>query len=247
MRRVSGFEWIPDLGWVREGLAPTLRAGLAAGGAVPPRAVHRPAGGRGPLRRLSLPDGGAGLVKHYRHGGLLAALLGDVYWQRPPRPWRELVATETARAAGVCAPEVLAALVRPLGAGPPARWLYRGDLVTRELPGRRSLAEALEAAPPAERRLWIEAAAAAVRTLHRAGIRHPDLNVGNLLAGAGADEPIAIVDFDRAAVTARPVGRWGRLWARRRIARSVAKLELPGLDRPSVGAMLRRAWREGAA
>jgi 3-deoxy-D-manno-octulosonic acid kinase len=203
--------------------------------------------GRGSIGRIALPDGHA-IVKHYRHGGWLRGVLGDVYWQRPPRPWRELAATEAARAAGVLAPEVLAAVVAPLGTAAPLAWLYRGELVTREIPGRRSLGSALRgAADPAERRVWLAAAARAMRKLHRAGIRHPDLSVGNFLVGADPGAPIAIIDFDRAVALGRPVGAVGRWAARRRLARSVAKLGLPALDRTSVAAIVRAAAAAEAA
>jgi hypothetical protein len=199
---------------------------------------HATETGRGAIGRVPLPDGHA-IVKHYRHGGWFRGLLGDLYWQWPPRPWRELAATEAARAAGILAPEVLAAIVAPLGRGAPLAWLYRGELVTRELPGRRSLGSALRAASGAgERRAWLEAAARAMRELHRAGVSHPDLSVGNFLVGDDPGAPIAIIDFDRAAALGRRVGALGRWTARRRLARSVAKLDLPGLDRASVLAIV---------
>jgi hypothetical protein len=200
-----------------------------------------PESGRGAIARLPLRDGHA-IVKHYRHGGWLAGLVGDLYWQWPPRPWRELAATEAARAAGILVPEVLAAIVAPLRANAPCAWLYRGELVTRELDGRRSLGSALRTArDAAERHGWLLAAARAMRRLHEVGISHPDLSVGNFLVGADADAPIAIIDFDRAVVHSRPVGALGRWAARRRLARSVAKLALPSLDRARVAAIVRAA------
>jgi len=197
--------------------------------------------GRGAIARVALPDGRA-IVKHYRHGGWLGDRLGDLYWDWPPRPWRELAATEAVRAAGILAPEVLAAIVVPLGASGPCAWLYRAELVTRELAGRRSLGSALtSAATAAERGAWLAAAARAMRRLHEAGVSHPDLSVGNFLVGADPSEPIAIIDFDRAAVGPPPVSALGRWGARRRLARSVAKLALPSLDRTSVAAIVRAA------
>jgi len=186
-------------------------------------------GGRGATAVVALRGGGRAYVRRYRHGGLLGALLRDVYWQRPPRPCGELRATEAARGAGVVAPEVLAAVVQPLrGAG----CLYRGVLVTRALDGRQSLCEALSgAADDAQRRAWIACAVRAVRTLHGGGIHHPDLNVANVLVAGHPDEAAALIDFDRARVGVRPVGRLARALARRRLSRSIAKLGLPGLDR----------------
>lgn len=196
-------------------------------------------GGRGTTRVVGLRDGGRAYVRRYRHGGLLGALLHDVYWQRPPRPCRELCATEAARQAGVIAPEVLAAAALPLRG---ARCLYRAVLVTRALDGRRSLRDALAAAADdAERRAWIDCAVRAVRMLHGSGIHHPDLNVANVLVGEVPQSAAALIDFDRARVGARPVGPLARAFARRRLARSIAKLELPGLDRAGAARALDEA------
>jgi 3-deoxy-D-manno-octulosonic acid kinase len=185
---------------------------------------------------LTLRDGGDAFVRRYVHGGLLGALLGDRYWQRPSRPLRELLATEAARAAGVVAPEVLAAVVQPAAAG---GLLYRGVLVTRALAGRRALADALRAATDDDgRRRWIACAVGAVRRLHAAGIRHPDLNVTNVLVGVRPEDDAALIDFDRARVGTGPVGAAGVALARRRLSRSIAKLGLPGLDRAGAAAAL---------
>jgi hypothetical protein len=198
-------------------------------------------GGRGQTVAIELADGGWAFLRRYHHGGLLAPLLHDAYWQRPPRPWQELHATEAAREAGVVAPEVLAAAIFPLRKQP---WLYRGVLVTRALEGRRSLGEALSAATTsAELERWIASAVETIRQLHRAGIHHPDLNVTNLLAGASPDVPVAVIDFDRASLGRRPVGSLGRWLARRRLARSIAKLGLPGVGSGAARRLVRDACR----
>jgi len=203
-------------------------------------------GGRGGLARAPLRDGAHAFVRRYRRGGLLGGLLGEAYFGRPPRPWRELVATEAARRAGVLAPEVLAAVVEPFERavfGVP----YRGVLVTRALEDRRSLRDALlGASSSAERVRWMQAVVAAVRQLHACGVRHPDLNVTNLLVGGSPQVPIAVIDFDRAVAGARPVGWLGRVMASRRLARSVAKLELPELSRSECRGLL-APIRTGAA
>lgn len=217
---------------------------LAAWRAVAARPPRSPAAvataGRGGAFALA-EAGGRVWLKPYRHGGLLGGLLGDVYWDRPPRPVGELRATLAARAAGVVAPEVLAAIVLPLG-GPAGALLHRGLLVTRELGGRRSLAEALCAAAPDGREALLAGAAAAIARLHGAGIRHRDLNATNLLVGAEPGD-VAVIDFDGAAVAAQPVGPIGRALARRRLSRSVAKLGLAGLDRHSTARLLRGGGR----
>lgn len=233
---------------VRRGYEAELDGWLRAAYAPPPgRAARdveaRPASGRGTVAAVDLPGGGRAFVRRYVHGGLLRHLLRDVYWGRPPRPWRELVATEAARRAGIVAPEVLAAAALPL-AGAGAR-LYRGVLVTRGLPGRRPLTLALRAASGAAERLeWIACATRAISDLHAAGIRHPDLNVGNVLVAAAPTVPAALIDFDRARVGTRPVGRVGRVLARRRLSRSIAKLGLAGLDRAGAARAIDAAGAE---
>ncbi len=187
-------------------------------------------GGRGATIRAPMGDGQEAFVRRYRHGGLLGRWLGEAYFDWPPRPWRELVATEAARRGGVLAPEILAAVVEPY----PRSLLgvpYRGVLVSRGLSQRRSLGEALAGATGEARRAWIDLAVAAIRRLHSCGVRHPDLNVTNLLVGKTVDEPVAVIDFDRARVGVRPVGWFGRWMARRRLSRSLAKLGLEGLSR----------------
>lgn len=198
-------------------------------------------GGRGAASLVALRDGGRAFVRRYVHGGLLGALLGDLYWQRPPRPWRELVATEAARRAGVLAPEVLAAAVLAAGGATPGP-LYRGVLVTRAIEGRRSLRAALCAASSvAERASWIACAVRAIRQLHQAGIHHPDLNVANVLVADDPAQPAALIDFDRASVGAGALGPLRVALAVRRLSRSIAKLALPGLDRAGARRALRAA------
>lgn len=246
MTTPSGFVAPRDGILVRRGFEDQLDAWLAAA-----RATARPVddaavvGGRGAVRRLALPDGDHAYVRRYVHGGLAGSLLGDLYWQRPPRPLRELVATEAARRANVLAPEVLAAATLPVD---PAGIFYRGVLVTRAIEGRRPLAAALrEASDDAERSAWIACAVRAVRRLHAAGIHHPDLNVTNVLVTARPDDDAALIDFDRARVGARPVGKIATALARRRLSRSIAKLGLPALDRVGAAQALDAAGLGGVA
>jgi hypothetical protein len=232
----AGFVAVRAGALVRRGHEAELEDFLAAAASSDAREVAPPVGGRGTTRCLTLRDGGEAFVRRYVHGGLLGALLGDRYWQRPSRPLRELIATEAARTAGIVAPEVLAAIVQPAAAG---GLLYRGVLVTRALAGRRALAEVLRAATDdAGRRAWIACAVRTVRRLHGAGIHHPDLNVSNVLVGDDPQDDAALIDFDRAWVGTGPVGSTVIARARRRLSRSIAKLGLPGLDRAGAAAAL---------
>lgn len=148
--------------------------------------------GRGALAVLRL-EGGDALLRRYRHGGALRGLTSDFFFTWPPRPFVELAVTEAARARGVPTVEVLAALIEPV-AGP----VYRGWLVTRRLEGARDLWEAAQLDAPAARRAHLEAAARAVRTMHRCGIIHGDLNLKNILVRPEGGTPRGyIIDFDK--------------------------------------------------
>lgn len=218
----------PGYAQVRAGLL--LRVGdeaaaVALLGAAPDAGRAATEGGRGTARAHRLPDGRVAWVRSYRHGGWFGRLLGGWYFGWPSRPERELRATEAARAAGIAAPEILAAET--------VRWgpFYRGRLVSRDVAGHRSLRAALQATTGgAEREAWLAAIVRDVVRLHQGGVHHPDLNSTNLLVAAGPDEAIAFLDFDRGRVFSRAVsGRWRRL-AHRRLVRSLAKLDLPGLS-----------------
>ena len=147
-----------------------------------PRAAERLGSGRGSAWRLELPGGLRVVVRLYRRGGLVARVVRETYLGPRPRPLHELAVTVEARRRGVPAPEVLGARVE-------GGLVYRGALVTAEVPNARTLIEALRArgrrrrAAARSRR----APARAVARLHDAGVYHADLNLTNLLVGAAGD------------------------------------------------------------
>jgi 3-deoxy-D-manno-octulosonic acid kinase len=179
--------------------APTLARWAAA------RAARVVEGGRGPAWRVDL-GGFAAVVRHYRRGGWMAALLGDRYLDRPPRPFAELAVSESLRAAGVPLARVLAA------AAYPARPGYRADIVTEWLSPGLDLEELLRPGlyPEAERAAAVEAAGRTVGRAHAAGLDHPDLRPRNLflrpLGPAGAWDAL-LLDLDRARLAPTGPGR----------------------------------------
>lgn len=202
-----------------EGVAGAVRAVLEAAPSLAAWASRqaersRP-GGRGALHVARL-DGRPVAVRHARRGGWMRPL-GDRYLDRPPRPFRELSVSVRLRAEGVATPEVLAALVVPARPG------YRADLATAWIEPGHDLRDLLapNVYPAAARRAGLEAAGSLVGRAHRAGLDHPDLNVGNLfLQPADPGWRAWLLDLDRATM-----GPPSPDAARRNVARLVRSLE----------------------
>ena len=217
---VRAFAWAAAALWL-EGV-------LAESGTLYGWSRHRASDtrfGRGPVRIVDAPLPGPDrtpqwAVRHYRRGGAAARLLGDRYWGvGRSRPERELEASLYARAHGVRTPAVVAGVV--YRAGPSGvLGFYRADLVTELVPSARSLAAALQADGDALAPL--RRAGALVRALSEAGVRHPDLNAGNVVLDGKGDA--WVLDLDRAARLARPspAATHGML---RRLERSLRKGE----------------------
>jgi 3-deoxy-D-manno-octulosonic acid kinase len=205
----------------RDWLIPFLRAGGTGWAGYERRPL---AAGRGGSFAASVA-GHEIVVRPCRRGGLVARLLHDTYWGWRPRPFRELQLVEALRRRDVPVVEVHGAGVRWLG---PA--CYRGWLVTRYVRGARTLWEWVSAGgvPAAERTAVLHAVGQAVRRLHDAGARHPDLNLHNILvAAAGGTGPeVWLIDFDRPALAAGAYA--GRTADLARLRRSARKLDPAG-------------------
>ena len=143
------------------------------------------------------------VVRHYTHGGALRHLTGDVYFTWPPRAFRELAASETARQRGLKTPPVLAAVVRKT-----LEFLYRCDLVTLEIPSCRDgwhffsdLAD--QPGSTDRRRAAARLLGSAVRHIHDIGLYHDDLNLKNLAirTGEGGVQEVVVFDLDKAQLS----------------------------------------------
>lgn len=152
--------------------------------------------GRASLGVVPLSDGERALVRRYCHGGALRAFTGAWYFTWPPRPFRELLITEELRLRGLRTAEVYAACVSRR-CGP----FYLGWLVTKELRGAKDLWLALQQGVIekfGEAALW-RAVADSIRTMHREGVYHSDLNLKNILLREEATGLVSyIIDFDKA-------------------------------------------------
>lgn len=132
------------------------------------------------------------VVRHNRHGGVLAPVTRDLF--RPPtRAPFELDVSLRLQQAGVPTPEVVAYALYPAPFG-----MRRADVATREIADSVDLSAVLTR-PRSYSRLdaW-DAVAELLRRLAAAGARHHDLNVKNVLLRARAGTLDAFVlDVDR--------------------------------------------------
>jgi 3-deoxy-D-manno-octulosonic acid kinase len=150
--------------------------------------------GRGVAYAVPLPDDETRVVvRHSRHGGLLAPVTGDRFLA-PTRAPHELRTALRLADAGVPTPEVIAYTTYPAGGV-----FQRSDVATREVVGGSDLAHVLATAGADARVAALEATAQLLRALERAGARHPDLNVTNVLIVAADGEPARalVLDVDR--------------------------------------------------
>lgn len=188
-------------GFALEAVAGAVEVALAGSGSLArwaaASAERAIPGGRGPAWKVDL-GGVPAVVRHYRRGGWMTPVLDDRYFDRPPRPFAELLVSEALRSAAVATPRVLAALVVPASPG------YRADLATEWLSPGLDLEEFLRPGlyPAAERGPAIEAAGRLVGRAHAAGLQHPDLRPRNVFlrpVEPGRWEA-ALLDLDRARI-----------------------------------------------
>ena len=185
----------------RRDVAEAVRGALAAGHTLYQWAAAQPGRtaftGRGEAYGVTL-GGTPAVVRHARHGGLLAPLLGDLF-AGAPRFYREAELSRALAELQVRTPAVLAGV--RYRAGP----FYRADVVTAAVDGVDLVELFYGEAPPAgaARVAVLGAVGALVRRLHDAGFVHPDLQLRNLLVGgaAGPAPEAWLLDVD----TCRPI------------------------------------------
>ena len=182
--------------------------------------------GRGVAYAAPLPRGaGRVVVRHNHHGGLLAGVTGDRFLL-PTRAPHELETSLSLAARAVPTPQIVAYALYP--AGP---LLRRADIASREVPDARDAEAALGAATSAsEVDEVLEATARLVAALTRAGARHHDFNLKNvLLARDDAGGLTAyVLDVDRVEFL-RPRDPRVTELNLRRLTRSVRKWTRRGL------------------
>lgn len=176
-------------------------------------ALRSQAGGRGGVAIIATPAGEC-VLRHYRRGGLVAALMGDRYlWTgaNRTRPFMEFrLLAEIARL-GLPGPAVVAARYCR------GNLSYSADLITRRIADAQTLAESL-AAGRLDGELAEEVGALVAR-FHRAGIWHADLNAHNVLV---TSDELYLIDFDRGRLRT-PADAWQQANLQR-LRRSLLKL-----------------------
>ena len=173
----------------------------------------RPLQGRATAYAVRLPQGRPVVIRHNRHGGMLAPLTGDRFLS-PTRAPLELEISLALRERDIPTPEVLAYAVYPPGA-----LFQRADVVTAEIPESRDLVSVLTQGAPEERADAWSAAARLIATLAAAGVRHHDLNAKNVLISPRGGY---VLDVDRVTLDERPADALEANLAR--LSRSLRKL-----------------------
>ena len=182
---------------VREAHAEDARLMLADGSLYEAAArdlAARPLHGRGIAYSIALPATGTRVVvRHNRHGGVLAPVTRDLFLP-PTRAPHELAVALRLGELGVPTPDLLM-----YGTSPAPLGFLRADVVTRQIEGGRDLSAFMATnAPSDERAAAWTATRALVRTMNDAGVRHHDLNVKNVLIAPSADGLTAyLLDVDR--------------------------------------------------
>ncbi|HEY2025858.1 MAG TPA: lipopolysaccharide kinase InaA family protein [Gemmatimonadaceae bacterium] len=156
----------------------------------------RPLSGRGTAYAIALPVSRVpAVVRHNRHGGLLASVRSDLFLP-PTRAPHELRVAQRLADAGVRTPSVLMYAIERVGP-----FLRRADVITREVTDSRDLAAYMSDEHDARTRAEAWAATRELlRSLRDAGARHHDLNVKNvLLARDALGGPLHawVLDVDR--------------------------------------------------
>ncbi|HEX8945296.1 MAG TPA: lipopolysaccharide kinase InaA family protein [Gemmatimonadaceae bacterium] len=156
----------------------------------------RPLAGRGVAYAVPLPGNVERVVvRHNRHGGMLARFTGDLFRAPTMAPF-ELRTSARLHAAGVPTPIMLGYAIYAAPAG-----FRRADVMTREIPDSHDLSAAIMADDRSLRARALDATAALVAAMSDAKARHRDLNVKNVLLRNAADGSLEalVLDVDRVA------------------------------------------------
>ncbi len=155
-------------------------------------------GGRG--HTLIISDGKNDYVlRHFMRGGLIGRLIRDSYFwlsEEKTRSFMEWRLLYKLTQMGLPVPRPAVARYCRTGT------IYTADIITRYVPGIRSLSIRL-AQRSGNEEFWTSLGAG-IRRFHEAGVDHADLNAYNIQVAANDD--LTLLDFDRGSL--RTPGPW---------------------------------------
>ena len=170
-------------------------------------------GGRGGVAVIDTPAGEC-VLRHYRRGGAVAALMGDRYlWTGAARTrcFAEFRLMQAMVLLQLPVPVPVAVRYRRRG------FWYSADLITRRVAHAVTLAERMAVDQVSEE--LAEEVGSLIARFHRQGVWHADLNAHNVLI---APDGVYLIDFDRGRLR-RDAAGW-RLANLQRLRRSLIKL-----------------------
>lgn len=130
------------------------------------------------------------VLRHFKRGGLVGKILSDQYvflGVERSRPFEEFRLLELMQAQGLRVPVPVAARIHRRGL------IYRGDLITQNIPNSRDLHHVL-CYQPLQKEEWHKVGHA-LAAMHNCQVYHHDANVRNIMIDD--DKQIWLIDFDR--------------------------------------------------
>jgi 3-deoxy-D-manno-octulosonic acid kinase len=174
-------------------------------------------GGRGGITSLHVQAiypalHGSWILRHYRRGGYVARMLGDLYLSGTPamsRAFREWQLLARCTRLELPVPRPVAACVMTVGP------FVRQDLITWQIPDAVALSAALDRGDEVD---W-RSVGVAIGRCHAAGLDHADLNAHNLML---SPQGVMVLDLDRGRLRT-PAKPWQQANLQR-LRRSLEKL-----------------------
>jgi 3-deoxy-D-manno-octulosonic acid kinase len=196
--------------------------------------------GRGDAYAFRAPESATTvLVRHSRHGGMLAPVTGDLFL-RPGRAAHELNTSHALSSRGVSTAEVLGYASYIVASA-----FCRTDVMMRFIPGARDLATLLlDEKDVRTRAAALDMTRRLLTAMADARALHPDLNLRNILISDGGDGAGAwVLDVDRVVLDSMTPAQVADANLRR-LLRSAAKIS--GIaGRPMLSAEENSALRSG--
>ncbi|GEM_PF-2420530 len=161
------------------------------------------------------------VVRRGRRGGWVSPMVQDIYLGFRPRQFVELAVATKAFSRSLPVAEPVGAIVEWLAPG-----IYRGYYLTRKESGCTLWEFVQKARPRSELLAIFKQVRHALDELQRAGLYHRDLTLHNFfVTNRGRECRVLVLDLDRARFTQSPLSSRLQERNRRRLLRSVRKLD----------------------